>query len=116
MSYYLDIAYEELQNFNFVQSDQEDSAEFSMICPNLLELDLDDSYSVSNAAAVSTITTCYFLCYFMKFVLVNEGQQHLFNFLMQFAVHCKLAERNNELPPKPFKIFLSGGAAIKNEF
>ena len=47
MSHYLDIAYEELQNFNFVQSDEEDSAEFSMINPNLLDLDLDDIDNLS---------------------------------------------------------------------
>ena len=55
MSHYLDIAYEELQNFNFVQSDEEDNAEYSMTDPNLLNLDLEDSDSVSNATAVSTI-------------------------------------------------------------
>ena len=55
MSHYLDIAYEELQNFNFVQSDEEDNAEYSMADPNLLNLDLEDSDSVSNATAVSTI-------------------------------------------------------------
>ena len=39
---YLDINYEELQNFNSVQSDEEeDNAEFSMINPNLLDLDLE---------------------------------------------------------------------------
>ena len=37
---YLNIDYEELQNFDFAQSDQEeDNAEFSMINPNLLDLD-----------------------------------------------------------------------------
>ena len=46
---YLDIGYEELQqNFNFAQSvEEEDSAEFSMINPNLLDLDLDDIDSLS---------------------------------------------------------------------
>ena len=53
---YLDIDYEELQNFNFVQSDEEeDNAEFSMINPNLLDLDLEDIDSVNNAHVVSTI-------------------------------------------------------------
>ena len=53
---YLDINYEELQNFNFVQSDEEeDNAEFSMINPNLLDLDLEDSDNVINATAASTI-------------------------------------------------------------
>ena len=54
---YLDIDYEELENFNFVPSDkEEDNANFSVINPNLLHLDLEDSDSVSNVTAVSTIT------------------------------------------------------------
>ena len=51
---YVNIDYEELQNFDFVQSD-EDNAEFSMINPNLLDLYLEDSGKVSNAPVVSTI-------------------------------------------------------------
>ena len=44
------------QLFNFVQSDeQEDNAEFLMINPNVLDQDLKDSDSVSNATAASTI-------------------------------------------------------------
>ena len=35
---------------------------------------------------------------------------------MQYALHCKLAEKNNELPPKPFQIFLSGGAGVEKSF
>ena len=31
-------------------------------------------------------------------------------------MHCKLAEKNNELPPKPFQIFLSGGAGVGKSF
>ena len=47
---------EELQSFNFVQSDEEENnAEFSMINPKLLDLDLEDSDHVSNAPVVSTI-------------------------------------------------------------
>ena len=53
---YLDVGYEDLQNFDFVQSDEEESnAEFSMINPNLLDIDLEDSDSVSNAPAVPTV-------------------------------------------------------------
>ena len=70
---YLDIDYEELQNFSFVQSvEEEDNAEFSMINPNLLDLDLEDSDSVSNAPAVSTIidTRYHFLMNsFLKYTL-----------------------------------------------
>ena len=52
----MDKDYEELQNFNFVQLDkEEDNAEFSMINPNLLDIDLEDSDNVSNAPALSTI-------------------------------------------------------------
>ena len=52
----MDIDYEDLQNFDFVQSDvEDDNTEFSMINPNLLDLDLEDSDSASNASAVSTI-------------------------------------------------------------
>ena len=35
---------------------------------------------------------------------------------MQYALHCKLAEKNNELPPKPFRIFLSGGVGKEKAF
>ena len=31
-------------------------------------------------------------------------------------LHCKLAKRNNQLPPKPFQIFLSGGAGVRKSF
>ena len=117
---YLDINYEELQNFNFVQSDEEeDNAEFSMINPNLLDLDLEDSDNVINATAVSTIIDNLLLpneqFYEICFQL-NEGQQHLFSFIMQYALHCKLAEINNKSPPKPFQIFLSGGAGVGKSF
>ena len=47
---------------------------------------------------------------------LNEGQQHLFNFILQYALHCKLAEKNNELPPKPFQIFLSDDAGVGKSF
>ena len=35
---------------------------------------------------------------------------------MQYALHCKLADKNIELPSKPFQIFLSGGAAVGKSF
>ena len=47
---------------------------------------------------------------------MNEGQQHLFNFIIQYTMHCKLAKNNNELPPKPFQIFLSGCAGVGKSF
>ena len=117
---YLNIDYEELQNVNFVQSEEEeDNAEFSMINPNLLDLDLEDSNSVSNATAESTIINNLLLPNEQFHEIcsqLNESQQHLFNFIMYYAVLCKLAEKNNELPPKPFQILLSGGAGIGKSF
>ena len=117
---YLNIDYEELQNFNFVQSDEEeDNAEFLMIYPNLLDLDLKDSDSVINAAAVSTIINSLLLPneQFREICSqLNEGHQHLFNFMIQHALHCKLAEKSNEFPSKPFQMFLSGGAGIGKSF
>ena len=35
---------------------------------------------------------------------------------MQHAMYCKLTEKNNELEPKPFQIFLSGGAGVGKNF
>ena len=47
---YLDIGYEELRNFDFVQSDaKKDNSEFSMIIPNFLDLDLEDSDTMFNS-------------------------------------------------------------------
>ena len=47
---YMDVDFEELQNFDFIKSDdKEDNAKFSMINPNLLDLDLKGSDKVCNA-------------------------------------------------------------------
>ena len=47
---YLDIGYEELRNFDFVQSDaKKDNSEFSMIIPNFIDLDLEDSDTMFNS-------------------------------------------------------------------
>ena len=51
---YLEIHYEELQNFDFVQlGEKENKDEFSIINPNLLDFCLEDS--VINADVLSTI-------------------------------------------------------------
>ena len=117
---YLDIDYEELQNFSFVQSEaEEDNTHFSMTNPNLLDLDLEGSDNVSNAPVVSIIIDNFLLPdeqFYEIFSQLNEGQQHLFNFIMQYALHCKLAEKNNELPPIPFQIFLSEFAGVGKSF
>ena len=93
--------------------------EFSMINPDLLDLDLEVSDGVSNAP-VALVTVDNLLLPSQKFYelssQLNEGQQHLFNVVMQHAMYCKLAEKNNELEPKPFQIFLSGGAGVGKNF
>ena len=90
----MDIDYEDLQNFDFVKSDEEeDNTEFSMINPKLLDLDLEDSDIVSNAPAMSTIIDNLSLTNVQFHEMcsqLNEGKQHPFNFKMQYALHCKL--------------------------
>ena len=114
---YLDINYEKLQNFNFAQSDEEkDNAEFSVINPNLLDLNLEDSENLINVTAVSTVINNLLLPNEQFYEIcsqLNECQQHLFNFIMQY---CKLAEKNNELTYKLFQIFLSEGAGVGKSF
>ena len=82
---YMDIDYEDLQNFHSVQSDDEgDNAEFSMINPNWLDLDDSDS-SVNNAPAMSTRIDNVSLPNEQFYEIcsqLNEGQQHLFKFTM----------------------------------
>ena len=98
---YLDIDYEELENFSFVHSDdeeEEDNTEFSMINPDLLNLDLEVSDSVNNAPVASVTVDNILLPsqqFYEIFSQLNEGQQHLFNFAIQHAVYCKLAEKDN---------------------
>ena len=118
---YLDIDYEELENFSFVHSDEEeeDNAKFSMINPDLLDLDLEVRDGVSNApVALVTVDSLLFPSQKLyELSSQNEDQQHLFlNFVMQHAVYCKLTEKNNELEPKSFQIFLSGGAGVGKSF
>ena len=72
---------------------------------NLLDIDLEGSDSVSNAPVVSTVTDKILLLNEQLHEIcsqLNEGQQHLFNFIIQRALHCKLTEKKNDLPPKRF--------------
>ena len=59
-----------------------------MINPNLLDLYLEDCDSVSNAPVVSTIIDSFLLAneqFYEIYSQLNEGQQHLFKFIMQYA-------------------------------
>ena len=58
---------------------------------DLLDLNLEDSDSV----IASTITDSLLLSNEQFFEIcsqINEGQQHQYKFIMQYALHCKLAE------------------------
>ena len=35
---------------------------------------------------------------------------------MQFALHYKKAKKNNQLPPKPFQLFLKEGVGVEKRF
>ena len=73
--------------------------------PNLLDLGLVGSDSVSNATVVSTIIDNLSLPNKQLCSQLNKGQQHPFSFIMHYALHCKLVEKKNELPLKLYLIF-----------
>ena len=54
--------------------------------------------------------------YFEMCYQLNEEQQHLFNFMMGYAIKCHLSEKFDELLPNTFCIFLSGGAGVGKSF
>ena len=88
--------------------DEEDNAEFSGVNPNLLDLDLEDKDSVSNAPVLSAIIDNLLLPngkFYEICSQLNEGQQHLFSFIIQYALHCKLLEKMMSCHPKHFKYF-----------
>ena len=47
---------------------------------------------------------------------LNEEQQHFFNFMMRYAIKCRLAEKYDELVPDAFHIFLSVDACVEKRF
>ena len=110
----MDVDYEELQSFSFLQTDEEgDNGEFSVINPDLLHLDLLNNYCLSNALVRSTTTDNILHPneqFYEIYSQLNESQQRQLNF------NFKLAKKNNELPPKTFQIFLSGGAEVEQSF
>ena len=91
-----------------LSGEEEDNAEFSMINPNLLDLDLEFSDNMSNAPVLPTIIDTLLLPNEQFYVIcsqLNEVQQHLFNFKLQHALCCKLAEKIMSCHPNLFKYF-----------
>ena len=85
----------------------------------MIYLDFEDSDGVSSAAVLSTITDNLSLPNEQVHAIysqLNEGQQHLLNFMVQCPLRCKFAENDYELPPKPFRLFLIGGASDGKSF
>ena len=111
---YLDIKYEELQNLNIFQSDkEEDNAEFIVTNPDLLDLEMEDRDIVSNALIVSAISDNLILpnYVFWNMFTVEWGSTAPVQFRNTTYITMQI-RRNNELPPKLFQIFLSGGAGV----
>ena len=94
---YLAVDYEDLQNFYFIQSDdEEDNTAFSLINPNLLDLDLEDSDSVSNAPYMSTIIDNLSLPNEQFHEIcsqLREGQQHLFNIFNAVCITLQISTK-----------------------
>ena len=106
----------------FIEQLEEDEGnnEFSMFDPSLIDFDISDNDRSNSSSSTSNNSvqvvnmpnnTFYDMC-----AALNEKQLHLFNFIMQFAVKYRYAEKNNVDPPPPFFIFLSGGAGVGKSY
>ena len=102
------------------ESEEEDniSDDFAMFDPSLIDLDETSEVSHSHPTAHASVETVlmendtfYQLCSQM-----NKKQQQLFNFIMQYAIRCRYAEKNDTLKPSAFYVFLSGGAGVGKSF
>ena len=119
----MDIDYEELHNPEILESDEEEDREFSMLNPSLIDFDIDfhidDSNGVNKGPIAPTAIYTTLLPneqFYEMCSQLNEGQQHLFNYIMKYSVESRFAEINNTDLPEPFYIFLSGGAGVGKSF
>ena len=83
-----------------------------MINPDVLDLDLVNNDCVSNALVRSATINNILLPneqFYEIFSQLNESQASV---QLQFQI----SRKNNELPPKPLQIFLSGGAEVRKSF
>ena len=86
------------------------SNEFGMLNPSLLDLDIPQENHMNSTGSVScTVEDISFSReeFYEYCSQLNEGQQHLFNFIMKHTQERMLNERNNLPNPDPFFIFLS---------
>lgn len=89
----------------------------------LLDLNLDSENTGSNslntfsasAVTVNNVTLpngeYYHMC-----MQLNERQQHLFNYVMQWAAKYYIAERNDVPEPDPYYILLTSGVGVGKRF
>ena len=93
--------------------------DFSMINPDLLDLDSDEGSDEIGVPSTSTSVidnqsiprkVFYDMC-----SKLNEAQLELFNFISKHAYQCQLADKNDLPKPDPFYIFLSGGARCRKK-
>ena len=116
----MDIDYEDLHNFDLSDSDdEEDHCEFLFLDPALMDLDIDSSNGTNNVPIASTTIETVLLPneqFYETCSQLNDGQQHLFNFIMRYAIKTRFAEVNDNLPPKPFYTYLGGGAGVGKSF
>ena len=114
---------EDLMN-NAHQSTNEDEeniidSEFGMLNPALLDLDMPQDNGQNNNVVPSTVVENISLSreeFYENCSQLNEGQQHLFNFIMKYAQQLMLNSKNDLPYPDPFNIFLTGGAGVGKSF
>ena len=92
--------------------------EFGMLNPNLLDLEPETSEPVHRSVPSSVVENISLPreVFFEHCSHLNEGQQHIFNFIMKYSQSLMLNSRNDILDPDPFFIFLTGGAGVGKSF
>ena len=116
---FINIAYDDLDNSLIFDLDEDiDNGEFAMINPDFD--DVSSTHTGCKAGIRRTSINNIFLPndqgFFEMCYQFNEEQQHLFNFMMRYAVKCCLAEKYHDLLPDAFQIFLSGGTGVGKSF
>ena len=103
------------------EDDKEDSdSEYDMLDPALLDLDMpvQDNVDRSTGPVLTTVEYISFSreVFYTFWSQLNEGQQHLFNFIMK-QVQQPILNESNTLPnPYAFYIFFTGGAGVRKSF
>ena len=106
----------------YQSSDEENETyaeEFEMFNPNLLDLDPEEGSGVVSRSVPSSVVENISLpreTFYENCSQLNEGQQHIFDFIKKYAHMLMLNSRNDVPDPDPFFIFLTGGAGVGKSF